>query len=71
MSEEKEIQKQSDEKENEKEELSEQDLKPVSGGAFDIFVQFGDIPGESSDNKSNTLARNPYVNPILIKKVVP
>jgi hypothetical protein len=69
MSEEKEIQKQSDEKENEKEELSEQDLKPVSGGAFNNFVQFGDIAGESSDTKPNTLERNPY--PILIKKVVP
>jgi bacteriocin-like protein len=52
MSEEKEIQKQSDEKENEKQkELSEQDLKQVTGGAVDYFLQIGGAEGESTDAK--------------------
>jgi bacteriocin-like protein len=52
MSEEKEIQKQSDQKENEKQkELSEQDLKQVSGGASSIFLQIGGGVGESTGDK--------------------
>jgi bacteriocin-like protein len=53
MSEEKEIQKQSDEKENEKQkELSEQDLKQVTGGAaVDYFLQIGAAEGESTNAK--------------------
>jgi len=41
----------SEEKENKKqsEELSAEELQKVTGGAFNGFVNFGDIKGESTD----------------------
>jgi bacteriocin-like protein len=43
----------SEEKENKKqsEELSAEELKKVTGGAFDRFLKIDGIPGESTDDK--------------------